>query len=205
MSGAVSSIGSVVSSGVSTVGSLFSVAGPTAERGVGGIPLPVARPTSGISSLFSGVADIVKGAAPFIQVGATAFQAQSRITQSVIERDAAEFNAQVADRDAALATFSAGIEAKDVRRENIRRMKSIRAAFAKGGVSSTSGSALTVQLEAAEQGELEAQKVLFAGQLRSDAARIRATQERARGRSAIAAGRTSAGGTLLGGIRNLIR
>ena len=215
MSGAISSLGSGISAGAgavrSGVTSLFATAS-TAARGAGGIPLPVPRPSTslfgsfgnfvgGTASLFQGIAT---AAAPLVVLGATRFQSQAILNQAAIESSAAEFNAQVAERDAALATFSAEEEAKDVRRGNVKRLKSIRAAFGKGGVATSSGSALTVQLEAAEQGELEAQRTLFSGQLQADAANIRASQQRLKGTIARSAGAARSTQTLLTGTRNFI-
>ena len=172
------------------------------------IPTPVLKPSTARPSVFSRVSsfagNVVKGVATnissnpmaFIQTagraGAADYQARARMSQAITEQRGAEFDAQIAERDASLARFSARQEAEEVERDNKKKIKSIRSAFSKGGVASGSGSALLAQLEAAEQGQLEANKVLFEGQLKADAAMTRAAQARYRGQAALQAGRIGA-------------
>lgn len=203
------SSGGFFSSIGSSIGSIFSGSPePTIVRGIGNIPTPVLKPASGISSLFKGIGEIATAITPALQVasliGGTAVQSSGRLEQASIERDAAEFNAQVAERDASLSIFSAEQEASEVKRDSVRRLKAIRSSFAKGGVVSTSGSALLAQLEAIEQGDLEVQKTLFEGRLKADAAKIRAQQQRQKGAASISAGRISAGNTALSSVPSLL-
>ena len=101
---------------------------------------------------------------------------------------------------------SAAQSAKDVRDETRRRVSSIRALQAKSGVVTSEGSPLLVQQEQFAEGAYEAQKQLYAGEVRAQGyesdsvvARMRAESLRSDAGSASTLGFITAGSQILTG------
>lgn len=93
----------------------------------------------------------------FTQAGAQAGQAKA-------EKQAAEYNAQVARNNATAATQQADYNAGRTREQALRSMGSQRAAYAKSGVD-ISGTALDVGLDSAVSVELDALAQQYQGKL----------------------------------------
>lgn len=91
-----------------------------------------------------------------------------------------ELNAKNAEANARLSRLSAAEAADRARDTTRRRIGSIRAAQAKSGVVTTEGSPLLVQQEQASEGEYEARKILFQGELDAQGFGNQATSARLR-------------------------
>lgn len=144
-------------------------------------------------------------------VAGTVQQAQAQKKQSRAAAQAAEYNKQLAQENAALTREAAERDAEDIREDNRRRMSTIKSKFAKSGVS-FSGSVLDVLDAQAAEGEKEAQKRLREGELDAEGQLaeanlqgMRAASERAAAKSAGTAGLLGAGTQLLSGAANIYR
>lgn len=80
--------------------------------------------------------------------------------------DAADFDADVADRNAQLARNQAAADADDSRRDARRRIATIRNQYGSTGFS-LAGSPLDVLEDQATEFELDAQRILFTGEVRA--------------------------------------
>lgn len=110
-------------------------------------------------------------------VASTAVTAVGAAQANAATRASANYNADVAERDAAVADqnrrsamTTARIAAEDRRRDNRRALSSIRASYGASGLD-LAGSPLDVLLDSATEGELDAQRTEFEGraQARSSA------------------------------------
>lgn len=148
-------------------GAVFS-----ASRGVGGIPLPVARPST---SFFGGLSGVTKGLNAVTSIAGVlggqkqsqaGLRAQSAAAAQTQQNVAAvnDFNAAVASQNAELARQTAATEATELRAEAKKRTSSIRARLAAGGVVTTAGSPLLVQAAQQAEGGKAAQRRLNRGE-----------------------------------------
>lgn len=126
---------------------------------------------------------------------------------------AAEYNAKISERNAAIADQNrkqaietSEIAASDKRRENRRVLASMRAAYGTSGLE-LAGSPLDVLEDTAVEQELDTQRVKYEGRLRAREGAIQmlglredATLSRMEGKAAKTAGYIGAAGQLVGGI-----
>jgi hypothetical protein len=110
----------------------------------------------------------------------------------------AEYNAQVAEREAAIAATGAEFEEAQFRRESKRLTATQRVRFAKSGVK-PSGSPLLVMEDTAVETERNALAIRYGGSLEAARATSRASLERFGGRQAKKVSYYRAGGSLLTG------
>jgi hypothetical protein len=96
---------------------------------------------------------------------------------AIQESRAAKTRANIAQQNARIAQQNAAFQAEQQRKETQRRLGSQRAAFGAGGLVTTEGSPLLVNLEQALEGEIEAQNILRQGQLDADRFRLEAESE----------------------------
>ena len=137
-------------------------------------------------------------AIPYIMAASAAVLAVSAIRQGNAAEAAANFNAQVAEQNAAASREQAAARAKQVDRENYLRLGAIRANQGKSG-GTMAGSALDVLGDAAAQGELERQNVVYQGEMAARGYANTAALDRASGENAATSGYMRAGSELLSG------
>lgn len=140
----------------------------------------------GLSSILQGVG-ILASAAGSVAAGNQANQV-------------AQYNAKVAENNAASARQEAGFEA-NLARENIRRVIGAqRAAGAASGLDTTSGTPVAVLGDTAQQGEMDVLARLYSGQAASVGFQNDARRMRAEGKAQKQAGFINAGTSLLSGF-----
>jgi len=133
-----------------------------------------------------------------ILIGSAAASAIGSIQQGNAAKASADFNAQVAERNATLATQQGTENAARIRRSNLQSQGAQRAAFGASGLR-LSGSALNVLSDSAIQGELQALDAKTNAINESRGFKSKASLSRAQGRNARRAGFIGAGSTLLQG------
>lgn len=120
--------------------------------------------------------------------------------QAEAANDTAKYNAKIAENDAIAASQQAEAEAAQIRRKNRLLGGAQRAGYGKAGVDLSGAN--DVIADAGAQGELEALSALYAGDRAASFNQSRAVSSRLQGSQAVAAGRYSAVGSLIGGIGN---
>lgn len=134
-------------------------------------------------------------------VGGTALAIAGAKQQSETEQALADYDAQVADREAALRKDVGKIAVEEQREDTQRLLSSQRAAFGKAGVGGVSPA--LVALETAERGELDALRTQFNVEAGVERARSQADISRLKGKSAARAGTLRQGQALFGGLTQL--
>lgn len=131
-------------------------------------------------------------------VFSTLFTAGSALYQGQQAKKQADYNASVAEADAAAAKQKAEYDEK-MHRERVRRLlSSQRAAYGKSGVD-LAGSPLLMLQDTAKEGELDALAIRYGGDVEASRNRSEANLLRMQGRAARTSGYLQAGGTLLSG------
>jgi hypothetical protein len=142
-------------------------------------------------------------ALPFIALAVTAVgtgvSTYAAIEQGKAADDAAKATQQSEKRNAQAASDAAALEAGQVRRKNLQRLGSQRAAAAKSGVL-IDDSAADVIYDSSIQGELEALSVLYSGASQAGYYRSRGSIAAMEGKNAKQAGYLKGGATLIGGL-----
>lgn len=128
----------------------------------------------------------------------TAISAVGSISSGIAQKNAADYNAALSERDAKQAELAAAVDAANQRREGARMIAAQRAGFAASGVKLT-GSALEVLSTSAETAELDALNIEYAGKEKATASRADAAASRFQGQAAETAGYFGAAATALGG------
>jgi len=144
------------------------------------------------------MADPFTWAAIITTVVSASATAASAIQQGEAAEDAADYNAAVANNDAAAMAEQSQYEASRIRDRNPRILASQRAGQAKSGLA-MSGSFQDVQMDSAIQGEMDALAAIYTGQINSGSAQARAELSRLEGRNAKRSGYMNAGASLLSG------
>ena len=134
---------------------------------------------------------------PFLGIISAAIGAVAAIQQGRAADRAAKYNAQIAEQNATVARQQASAAAEQQRRENVRRLGSIRANVAGSGLS-LEGSALDILEESATEAELQRQNIIYEGEVRATGQQGQAALSRAEGRTARTTGYLRAGSSLLG-------
>jgi hypothetical protein len=143
------------------------------------------------------------GTLSIIAIGATvvgtAMSAISAINQGQAASDAANYNAQLAQRNAQIATDQAGMDAEMQQRDARRRIDAAAAGFGASGLVTSEGSALDVLASSARDAELDRQTILYRGKLRALGYSDQSTLDQTQADNASAAGFGKAGAALLTG------
>lgn len=137
-------------------------------------------------------------ALPVLVYASAAVTAVAAVRQGQAAQAAATFNIVQAEQDKTIARSEALARSLQIQRENVLRLGSMRAAAGAGG-GTGEGSVMDVIGDAATQGELERQWVIYQGDLRARGYQNAQTLERLRGESGQRAAETQAGTALLGG------
>lgn len=114
-----------------------------------------------------------------------------------------QYNQQVAQQNAEAARQAAEVEAADIRRDTRRRVATARAKAAASGVVTSEGSPLLVLAEQFAEGEVEAQRRLYEGQLQSRADIIQGQQALALGQNQQAQAKAQATSSFVGAAGTL--
>ncbi|EIP99319.1 hypothetical protein OpiT1DRAFT_03833 [Opitutaceae bacterium TAV1] len=147
--------------------------------------------------LEAGTIAIISAATALAGSGVAAY---SSYQQGKAQERLSDYNAALAQQEAATAERDAKVLANRQREENDRLMARQRALFAKSGVVGTTGTPLLVQADQAVQGEMAAMDVERTGNIEAGRYRQQAVLDRMQGKSARRAGLLGAGSSLLGGI-----
>jgi len=139
-----------------------------------------------IIGALSAVASVASGV-----VGAMGAQQQGAATAA-----AANYQAQVATRNATVARQQATAEADDQRRENRRQLGAIRAAYGGSGIE-MAGSPLDVLEDTALEQELDVQRIGYRGELRAAGENDKATLSLMEAKNAKKAGQIGAVSSVL--------
>lgn len=134
--------------------------------------------------------------------GSAVLNAVGTFQQGRARADASEFNAQIAEQNAALARQQGAENADRTRREGRRRAGAIRAAFGASGVS-LEGSPIDVLTDQAVENELDALTAENQGLLQSTAFQNTASLDRANARNSRTGAIIGAGASLLSGASQI--
>lgn len=128
--------------------------------------------------------------------GATIYAQQEAASA---QKDAANYDAQVAANNALQAQQASDYEATRIRDKNRRLLASSVAATAKNGIQ-LSGSSQDVLYDSSVQGELDAMAALYTGKVSANAQEAQARLSRMKSASIGASQGINAAGTALGGV-----
>lgn len=117
------------------------------------------------------------------------------------QADAAEYQAAVDERNKRMIQQQTTVEMDDQRRENRRKLATIRAAYGSSGLA-LEGSPLDVLEDSAIEGELEVGRIQQQGQTKAMGYSESATLSRMRADAARTAGPINAVSSLIGGATN---
>jgi hypothetical protein len=134
----------------------------------------------------------------FMQVAGTAMSVIGALNQGQQAKDAANYNAQVANNNAIAAQQQAAANAAAQERKSRMQLGSIRAGYGASGIT-MEGSAMDVLEASAATAELDRQNILYGGGLKADGYRSTAGLELMRGEAAETGSYFSAGSALLSG------
>ena len=138
---------------------------------------------------------------PIMQAAGTALSVFGQLQGGKASKEAAEFNEKVNRQNAELALVEARDNARIIDRQNYLLRGSIVAAQGASG-GTQSGSVLDVIADAAAQGELEKQLVLYRGRLKARGYTNTADLDQMSGDAAQTGSYLRAGAELLGGAVN---
>lgn len=144
--------------------------------------------------VFAGVA-----VTAIVGVLAAAGSAYAAYRASEAQSQQQQYASKVAKNQAAQAAYNAQINAENQRLHNRRVMGAQRAALGASGVMPSEGSPLLVQMDSVEQGMVEEQRLLYGGQVRSDALISESRYLKKQASQTRELGYVNAGTTLLGG------
>ena len=155
----------------------------------------------GIESIIAlvGVAVAAAGA-----TAGTVVSLQAASAQADAAKKAAEFNSAVANNSAIAANQAAAYESRQIRRRNLLRLGSQRAAGAKSGIDITAGGSIDdVIFDSAVQGELEVQAAEYAGAVQSANYRSRGAMSIFEGKQQASAAGYQGASSLIAGVGSL--
>jgi len=122
--------------------------------------------------------------------------AMGAMQQGKAQSQAANYQAQVADRNAKMSRSQAAVEQDDQRRENMRQLGAIRAAYGGTGIE-MAGSPLDVLEDTSIEQELDVERIGYRGELRALGETDKANLARAEAENAKSAGAIGAVGSIL--------
>jgi hypothetical protein len=132
----------------------------------------------------------------------TAVTAYGQYQQGQAQERAANYNAAVQERNAQIAKQNAEYDAERQSSKLRRAIGSQRAAVMASGIQ-MEGTALDLQADTVQQGEMDRLAILYGGEISSQNSKSEAELSRMQGKAAAQAGTTAAFGTVLGGFGNV--
>jgi hypothetical protein len=143
---------------------------------------------------------------PAVVMGLQAFGAVvgavGALAQGAAAQSAAEFNADMAEQDRRRAVATAQIAEEDARRDNVRRLSTMRANLGASGLE-LSGSPLEVLADTTNEMALDERRIMDEGRVRSRDLKIKSEGYRMEGRAARTASYFQAGSSLIGGATSM--
>ena len=139
-------------------------------------------------------------AAAIAAVAGAAISAYGQIQQGKQAKEASEYNARIAERDAAAARAKAEFDADTSARKFQSLLGKQRALYAKAGVDIAEGSPLLMMTLQAEEAERDRQAIIYSGKTAEQSDLDRAGLSRMTGSNAQKAGYIGAGSTFLTGL-----
>jgi hypothetical protein len=130
----------------------------------------------------------------------TAVSVVGSLMQASSRSDAAEYNAEVARRNAAMATQQAESDAEEQRRRSIRQIGAMRAGYGASGVVGNEGSPLDVLAQSASDAEMDRLNILYRGRVRASGYEASARLDDMRAENEQTAGMFGAGRALVLGL-----
>lgn len=140
--------------------------------------------------------------APVLAIAGTLFQVVGAIQQGQAMSTYAKYNAALADQEAQRARDEAAYQERRTREAGRKTLSALGAGYANAGVS-MEGSALDVLGESAENAELDALMVRYAGSAAEARARAQAAQDRMAAQIYKQQGYQKAASSLLGGASSI--
>lgn len=134
-----------------------------------------------------------------LAVGAAVSSAVGAYTAGTAQKQAQDFNAKVAQNNAAAAEQQAAAQAQLIAQKNQRLKGAQIAAMAANGLDTSSSSGQDVQYDSAVSGELNRLTTLYQGKVQSTNYNAQALGDQAAGNNALTAGYMGVGTSLLSG------
>lgn len=131
-------------------------------------------------------------------------QGQAASAQAKSEQNMANYNAQLAEREAGMTEQKTMLQQRQQAEEAERRRSTMRANMGTAGVVSTSGTPLLIQAQQAEQDELQNLMIGFEGAEQARALRSEGTLQRIQGRISKKAGSAARTGSFIGAGSTLL-
>ncbi len=132
-------------------------------------------------------------------------QAQQQKAAGKAEQEAANYNAKILENEAVAKRQEASTNAEDIRSRNAAVLAEQRARFGASGLSTTSGTPLYVMADTAAKGELDALRILHAGELEATGLQSSAGMQRWQGEIARQTSKAKARTTLLTGAGKMLQ
>lgn len=134
----------------------------------------------------------------WVPIAMAVVSAVGAVAQAQSAKSAANYNAQIADRNALVTRQQAESNEAAQRRNTYRAMGRIRAGYAGAGVT-PEGSPLEVLEDSAAEAELDALNIRYRGEIGATGYEDEGKLQRSRASSAMATGALNAGSALLSG------
>jgi hypothetical protein len=138
--------------------------------------------------------------APALAIVGGVISAVGALAAASAQAKAARFNAQVNERNAAIAREQGAEDAKRQQRLNVQRLGKLRAAYGEAGLS-FEGDALSVFEDSAVQAELDVRRIKYNAELRAIGFEDQAQLDRMEAKAATTAGILGAASAFTGGLR----
>lgn len=132
-------------------------------------------------------------------VAAAAYSAYSSYQQGKAQEDMYEYQQDVQEYNAALERQNAEYQARKHRKDVQRLLASQRAHLSASGLDISMGSPLELMADTAYEGEMDAQEIIYAGEMRATGLQHQADLSGFQGKVAYWSGKQKAYGTLLSG------
>lgn len=139
---------------------------------------------------------ILAGTAIAVSAGAAAYSGYT-------QKATADYNADVANNNAKMASLQAAADAQLIQKRNIRLQGSQLAAMSAAGIDVTSASALDVTYDSQVAGELDRLTTLYKGRVAATSYSSQSAGYRQAGNNALAAGFMQSGASVIGGLASM--
>ena len=128
-----------------------------------------------------------------------AISATGQYMSAQAQSDAAKYNAAVARNNASTALQQGTFDAEQIRQQNVRKIAAQRNAMAANGIDPNSGSAVDIQQDSAQQGEMNALMALYTGRTGAVSGMAQSRLQSMEASNAMTAGYLGVGSSILGG------
>lgn len=101
-----------------------------------------------------------------LSILSTVFSAVGSLMQADSKADASEYNAKIAQQNAAMATQQAEADAAEQKRDTVRKLGAMRAGYGASGVA-FEGSPLDILAQSASDAEMDRLNIIYKGKVRA--------------------------------------